>query len=619
MNGQALSELTKLRLLQGLPALLCLLVLMVDIATPLPLAAGIGYIPIIFCSLWFRRPYTAFIFAAVTSLLTLVGAYFSPPGTSALWVAISNRVLTIGALWSVAFLVHLNLRGKGALQQKDAALSESEERYALAVRGLSIGIWDWNIETGSLVLSPRFRDILGVADDDANMLYDDFAARLNAEDQGRIKLALQAHIRGDGPYEVEYRTHRTNGQEVWIKSMGQAIWDSRGEAKRMVGSIEDISERKFAETARGRLAAVVESSGDAIITKTLDGVITSWNAAAESLFGYDEQEAVGRHIDMLLPQDRLAEEVHIMTELCNGRRVDHYDTVRLSRSGRMIDISLTISPILDAEGNVVGASKIARDISDRREIEKTLLQYTSDLERSNQDLDEFAYIASHDLKEPLRGLFNNARFLNEDYSDKLDKDGVKRLERLGYLTQRMERLIDDLLYFSRLGRQALAFQSTDLNQVVDDVAALMETSLAEQNARIVVPRPLPTLICDKTRVTEVYRNLIGNAVKYNNRADRTVEVGFAARSPPGSEDPQQVFFVKDNGIGIEPEFHDDIFRLFKRLNEEDDARKGTGVGLTFVRKIIERHGGRIWLESTPHEGSTFYFTLTQGACDVRSH
>ena len=158
-----------------------------------------------------------------------------------------------------------------------------------------------------------------------------------------------------------------------------------------------------------------------------------------------------------------------------------------------------------------------------------------------------------------------------------------------------------------------------MNLVVDDVAALMETSLAEQNARIVVPRPLPTLICDKTRVTEVYRNLIGNAVKYNNRADKTVEVGASARSSPGSDEPQQVFFVKDNGIGIEPEFHDDIFRLFKRLNEEDDARKGTGVGLTFVRKIIERHGGRIWLESTPHEGSTFYFTLTQGACDVRSH
>ena len=614
-----MSKSTKLRLLQGLPALLCLIVLVVDIATPLPLAAGIGYIPIVFCSLWFRRPHTAFIFATVTSLLTLIGAYLSPPGASPLWIAISNRVLTIGALWSVAVLVHLNMRGKGALRQKDAALSESEERYALAVRGLSIGIWDWNIETGSLILSPRFRDILGVADNDANMLYDDFAARLNTEDRGRIKLALQAHIRGDGPYEVEYRTHRTDGREVWIKSMGQAIWDARGDATRMVGSIEDISERKFAETARGRLAAVVESSGDAIITKTLDGVITSWNAAAEHLFGYDEQEAVGRHIDMLMPEDRRAEEAHIISELCNGRRVDHYETVRLSKSGRMIDISLTISPILDAEGNVVGASKIARDITDRREIEKTLLQYTRDLERSNQELDEFAYIASHDLKEPLRGLFNNARFLNEDYGDKLDKDGVKRLERLGYLTQRMEQLIDDLLYFSRLGRQALAFQSTDLNLVVDDVAALMETSLAEQNARIVVPRPLPTLICDKTRVTEVYRNLIGNAVKYNNRADKTVEVGASARSSPGSDEPQQVFFVKDNGIGIEPEFHDDIFRLFKRLNEEDDARKGTGVGLTFVRKIIERHGGRIWLESTPHEGSTFYFTLTQGACDVRSH
>jgi light-regulated signal transduction histidine kinase (bacteriophytochrome) len=241
-----------------------------------------------------------------------------------------------------------------------------------------------------------------------------------------------------------------------------------------------------------------------------------------------------------------------------------------------------------------------------------LLRYTKDLERSNQELDDFAYIASHDLKEPLRGLFNNAKFLEQDFHEKLDETGLGRLQRMGYLSQRMESLINDLLYFSRLGRQELAVQPTDLNEVVRDIAAMMETTFKERNIKLLVPRPLPTILCDKTRVTELFRNLIGNAAKYNDKAEKTVEVGYLdiCRTANGVE--RQVFFVRDNGIGIEEEFYDEILRIFKRLNEEEDDKKGTGVGLTFVRKIVERHNGRIWLDSKPGKGTTFYFTLNQG-------
>ncbi len=154
------------------------------------------------------------------------------------------------------------------------------------------------------------------------------------------------------------------------------------------------------------------------------------------------------------------------------------------------------------------------------------LAYTSELERSNQELDDFAYIASHDLKEPLRGLFNHATFLLEDYKDKIDDDGVRRLTRLGLLCQRMERLINDLLYFSRLGRAELAVQETDPNVVIVEIQQMMETVLSERHARIVVPGVLPQIVCDKTRVTEVFRNLITNAVKYNDKTERLVEIGF---------------------------------------------------------------------------------------------
>jgi signal transduction histidine kinase len=238
--------------------------------------------------------------------------------------------------------------------------------------------------------------------------------------------------------------------------------------------------------------------------------------------------------------------------------------------------------------------------------------YMGELERSNQELDDFAYIASHDLKEPLRGLFNHASFLLEDYKDKIDEDGVRRLTRLGQLCQRMERLINDLMYFSRLGRADLAVQKTDPNAVIVEIQQMMETVLSERHARIVVPRVLPQIVCDKTRVIEVFRNLITNAVKYNDKTERLVEIGFLDSVDTEARTEPSVFYVKDNGVGIDPEFHQEIFRIFKRLqNASDGPETGTGVGLTFVKKIVERHGGRIWLESEAGKGSVFYFNLNR--------
>jgi light-regulated signal transduction histidine kinase (bacteriophytochrome) len=180
------------------------------------------------------------------------------------------------------------------------------------------------------------------------------------------------------------------------------------------------------------------------------------------------------------------------------------------------------------------------------------------------------------------------------------------------LSQRMESLINDLLYFSRLGRQELAIQLTDLNEVMRDITSMMESTFKEQNVTLLIPRTLPTILCDKTRVTELFRNLITNAVKYNNKSKKTIEVGCLNMLRTKNSVERQVFYVRDNGIGIEEEFHEDIFRIFKRLNEEEEDKKGTGVGLTFVRKIVERHHGRIWLDSKPGQGTTFYFTLNQG-------
>jgi two-component system sensor kinase FixL len=384
------------------------------------------------------------------------------------------------------------------------------------------------------------------------------------------------------------------------------------------GIIRDITARKKAEEEAGLLAAIIRSSEDAILSISLSATITSWNSAAERLFGYDAEEAIGQPVSLLIPEEWMPEEQQLLDQIERGDSLEHFETVRRTKDGRLIDVSLTVSPILNAAGRVVGASKVARDISARKASEAQLERSLRAVERSNQELDDFAYIASHDLKEPLRGLANNAMFLEEDYEGKIDEAGVKRLHRMIFLCHRMERLVDDLLYFSRLGRQELANQSADLNAVIDDIRTMTEAALHDETVTITLPEPLPTIVCDLPRVTEVFRNLISNGIKYNRSEQKRIEIGVAPRAAESGRE-EQVFYVRDNGIGIAPEFHNDIFRIFKRLNEEDDAMKGTGVGLTFVKKIVERHHGRIWVDSCPGKGSTFYFTLNTFSAGASNH
>jgi PAS domain S-box-containing protein len=411
-----------------------------------------------------------------------------------------------------------------------------------------------------------------------------------------------------------YETVRVakDGRRVDISTSISPIRDNAG---RVVGAAKvarDISAKKKSEEMVAHLAAIVASSGDAIMSKTTGGIITYWNVAAELLFGYGAAEAIGQHIHLIVPPDLWEDEERISALTRDGKSIQHYETVRINKDGRRIDISASMSPVHDKSGRVIGIAKVARDIKLRKVQEAELARHAVALERSNKELDDFAYIASHDLREPLRGLFNNAKFLQEDYADKLEPEGVKQLLRLGYLSQRMEQLVNDLFYFSRLGRQELAVQPTDINAIIRDIEMMSEASLQERNAVIVMPRPLPQISCDKARIAEVFRNLITNAVKYNDKAARSVEVGYLdeVRTKRGLE--RGVFYVKDNGIGIAAEFHEEIFRIFKRLNVEDDDKKGTGAGLTFVRKIVERHGGRVWLDSVPGEGTIFYFTIKQG-------
>ncbi|MET0155383.1 MAG: PAS domain S-box protein [Rickettsiales bacterium] len=380
----------------------------------------------------------------------------------------------------------------------------------------------------------------------------------------------------------------------------------------------DEQSRKLSEmsqnilTGEEKIRAILDNTVDGMITIDDKGKIESFNKACEKIFGYAAKEVLGRNVNMLMPEPYHDEHDQYLKNYAStgnkkiigvGREV-----AGKRKDGSVFPLDLSVAEVKIGKGRVF--SGIVRDISERKRVEAEREIFVRDLERSNKELDDFAYIASHDMKEPLRGLYNNARFLLEDYAEKLDADGKNMLERINYLSQRMEKLVNDLLYFSRIGRQNLAIQKTDLNEVMEDIKKLMEDSLIEQNATILVPEKLPVVTCDKPRITEAFRNLIANAVKYNDKSEKTVEIGYLTRFPNRhGKMLYGVFYVKDNGIGIKEEFYDDIFRIFKRLNEEDDTKKGTGAGLTFVKKIIERHNGQIWPASEFGKSTTFYFTI----------
>lgn len=234
-----------------------------------------------------------------------------------------------------------------------------------------------------------------------------------------------------------------------------------------------------------------------------------------------------------------------------------------------------------------------------------LQELNTRLEKSNTELDAFAYVASHDLKEPLRGLHHYAVMLSEDYMDQLEEDAKHKLETMVRLTQRLESLIDSLLSYSRVGRVDYAVRRVDLHDLVLETIDLLKPSLEQRNARVKIPGRLPEVVADAVRLGEVFNNLISNGVKYNQSAVPEVELGYLEGNP--QEGP--VFYVKDNGIGIPEHHHETIFRFFKRLHSHNEYGGGTGAGLSIAQKIIERHGGRLWVESQAGQGSTFYFTL----------
>jgi PAS domain S-box-containing protein len=348
----------------------------------------------------------------------------------------------------------------------------------------------------------------------------------------------------------------------------------------------DVTEQKREEETRSLLAAIVAASDDAIVSKTLDGIILSWNQGAQRLFGYSATEAIGRQADLIIPPELRPEERQILDRIRQGDRVDHFETIRVTKEGRHLDVSLTMSPIRDESGRVIGASKVARDITERKQMDAALRE-------ADRRKDEFLATLAHELRNPLAPIRHSLEIL-------LRSEGDPRLFRhatdiLGRQLSHMVRLVDDLLDVSRITRDKLQLRKTrvDLESIIKH-AVEASRPLAErdqQTIEVSLPEQAIYLDADAVRLTQVFSNLFNNACQYTEQGGRI----WLTAERQGAE---VVVVVRDSGIGMPADQLDGIFEMFAQVDDESERpRRGLGIGLTLVRRLVHLHGGTVTARS----------------------
>ena len=360
-----------------------------------------------------------------------------------------------------------------------------------------------------------------------------------------------------------------------------------------------------AHASAGKFRQLLEAAPDAIIVVDQRGKITLANGMTEKNFGYPTGELIGQSIEVLVPERFRETHVQHRNGYFNqpGTRPmgSGIELTARRKDGSEFPAEISISPLQTEDGMLVTA--VVRDITERKQTQQALQKHAEELERSNAELEQFAYVASHDLQEPLRIVASYTQLIARRYKDKLDDDANEFIDFIVDGATRMQRLINDLLSYSRVGTRGQEFEATDLNKIFD--SALKNLDLRIQDSEATVTHDsMPTLMADGRQLLQVFQNLIGNALKFQGDVPPKVHVGVALREDEG----EYLFSIHDNGIGIDPQYAERIFLVFQRLHGKSEY-PGTGIGLAICKKIVERHGGRIWVESEPGAGSTFYFTL----------
>lgn len=374
---------------------------------------------------------------------------------------------------------------------------------------------------------------------------------------------------------------------------------------------EQVVEQKTRELRESeqRFRALVETSSDWIWEVDEKGRYTYASPKVKDLLGYEPEEVIGKSPFDLMPPDEAERIVALFRSLTAPQEpFARLENEGLRKDGTRVVLETSGVPVLDANGDLLGYRGIDRDITERKRAEEARERLVAELGRSNTELEEFAYAASHDLQEPLRMVGSYMGLLERRYKDKLDSDANEFIEFAVDGAKRMQQLIDDLLVYSRAGTRGKTFEPVDVNGVVDEVVKNLEVIITEHNATVTRDE-LPTVNADRTQLVQLVQNLVGNGIKFHGHQPPRVHI-WTEHSDRG-----WMFGVRDNGIGIDRKYQDRIFKVFQRLHTLEEY-PGTGVGLAVCRRIMDRHGGRIWVESEPGKGATFCFTLSEKGVSV---
>ncbi len=510
-----------------------------------------------------------------------------------------------------------------ARKRAEEALRQSEQRFRRILDALPAAVYTTDPEgrvthfnSAAVVISGRVPELLT---DNWCVSWKLYQPDGTPMPHGQCPMAF-ALKHGRAIRGAEAVLERPDGTRVPFLAYPTPLRDADGKIVGGINMLVDITERKEAEAATAFLAAIVNHSDDAIISKDLNGVITSWNKGAERLFGYTAQEAIGHPVTMLIPPDRLPEETEILSRIRRGQPMDHFETVRVRKDRSLIEVSLTVSPVRDSKGRIIGASKIARDVTERKKAEEAMRQAkeilanhaaglerlvnerTAALQETIVDLEAFSYSVAHDMRAPLRAMQSFARILVEEHSRHLNQTATGYLDRIIQSSHRLDRLIQDVLSYTKILQADFPLEHVDLDRLVRDIIGSYP-DFHSPHSTVLVAEGLPTVLGNQAWLTQCLSNLLSNAVKFVRPGVPPLVKVFAE-----TLNGHVRVWVEDNGIGISPRDKDRIFRLFERIHSVSEY-SGTGIGLTIARKAIERMGGHIGVESELGQGSRFWIEL----------